>query len=170
MLSAGVARDLFERSIMPTIQQLPAAVQPSADDELPVSQGGVTRAVSVGELLAATQAVITTATNTLLGRVSLGPGGPEPVPMGTGVAINSGALSANGADHAGFVQRSVLTLSDEIVLNSSGTPSRMPLPMLRGLFAAGTNVSIDGTGAISAATDPAVVATLGTVGAQAAAA
>ncbi|MGI4977395.1 MAG: hypothetical protein ACRYG6_10670 [Janthinobacterium lividum] len=130
----------------------------------------MTRAVSVGELLAATQAVITTATNTLLGRVSLGPGGPEPVPMGTGVAINSGALSANGADHAGFVQRSVLTLSDEIVLNSSGTPSRMPLPMLRGLFAAGTNVSIDGTGTISAATDPAVVATLGTVGAQAAAA
>ena len=170
MLPAGVARDLFERSIMPTIQQLPAAVQPSADDELPVSQGGVTRAVSVGELLAATQAVITTASNTLLGRVSLGPGGPEPVPMGTGVAINSGALNANGADHAGFVQRTTLTLSDELVLNSSGTPSRMLLPVLRGLFAAGTNVSIDGSGTISAATDPAVVATLGTVGAQAAAA
>ncbi len=155
---------------MPTIQQLPAAVQPSAGDELPVSQGGVTRAVSVGDLLAATQAAITTASNTLLGRVSLGPGGPEPVPMGPGVAISSGALSANGGDHAGFVQRAALTLSDEVVLNSSGTPSRMALPMLRGLFAAGTNVSIDGSGTISAATDPAIVTTLGAVGAQAAAA
>ena len=155
---------------MPTIQQLPAAVQPSASDELPVSQGGVTRAVSVGELLAATQSAITTASNTLLGRVSLGPGGPEPVPMGVGLAIAGGALSANGGDHAGFVQRNALTLSDEVVLNSSGTPSRMPLPMLRGLFASGTNVSIDGSGTISAATDPAIVTSLGTVGAQAAAA
>ena len=155
---------------MPTIQQLPTAVQPSADDELPVSQGGVTRAVTVGDLLAETQAAITTASNTLLGRVSLGPGGPEPVPMGTGVAINSGALNANGGDHAGFVLRPVLTLSDEVVLNSSGTPSRMPLPMLRGLFAAGANVSIDGSGMISSTTDPTVVATLGAVGVQAAAA
>ena len=155
---------------MPTIQQLPVAVQPSASDELPVSQGGVTRAVTVGDLLAATQAAITTASNTLLGRVSLGPGGPEPVPMGTGLAISGGALSATGADHAGFVQRAALTLSDEVVLNSSGTPSRMALPVLRGLFAAGANVSINASGMISAITDPAIVTTLGAVGVQAAAA
>ena len=155
---------------MPTIQQLPVAVQPSASDELPVSQGGVTRAVTVGDLLAATQAAITTASNTLLGRVSLGPGGPEPVPMGTGLAISGGALSVTGADHAGFVQRATLTLSDEVVLNSSGTPSRMALPVLRGLFAAGANVSINASGMISSITDPAIVTTLGAVGVQAAAA
>jgi hypothetical protein len=145
---------------MPTIQQLPVATETSDQDEVPVSQGGVTRSVRIGDLLAQVQPAITTASNTLLGRASLGPGGPEPVQIGAGLALSGAALAANGADHALFPQQGALTLTDTLVLNSGGAPRQMPVPLLRGLFAGGSNVSIDANGAISAATDPSVTQSL----------
>ena len=145
---------------MPTIQQLPSASQAGATDELPVSQGGVTRSVTVADLLASTQPAITMASNTMLGRASLGPGGPETVAIGTGMSLGAGSLSATGADHAGFAVQGALTLTDQVVLNSSGVPTRMGLPLLRGLFSAGSNVAIDGNGVVSASTDPLVSASL----------
>ena len=151
---------------MPTIQQLPAASTANATDELPVSQNGITRSVSVGDLLASTQPAITVASNALLGRVSLGPGGPEPVALGLGLGLASGSLSATGGDHASFAVQSALTLTDQVVLNSSGVPARMSLPLLRGLFAAGHNVAIDANGTLSAATDASVTASLSTLGTQ----
>ncbi len=135
---------------MPTIPQLPAAGQITAADELPLSQDGVTRGATVGELLAGTQPTIITATGTLLGRISIGPGGPEQVGVGTGLALAGGALAATGVDHAAFPPQTVLQPTDEVVLNSAGAPRRMPLAMLRGLFSAGANVTIDPTGTIAA--------------------
>ena len=149
---------------MPTIQQLPAASQANATDEIPVSQSGVTRQVSVGDLLASTQPAITVASNALLGRVSLGAGGPEPVSVGTGLALGNGSLSATGADHANFAVQGTLTLTDQVILNSSGVPSRMALPLLRSLFTAGTNVAINANGTLSATTDAAVTTTLSALG------
>ncbi|HTR18085.1 MAG TPA: glycosyl hydrolase family 28-related protein, partial [Acetobacteraceae bacterium] len=145
---------------------LPVATETSDQDEVPVSQGGITRSVRVGDLLAQVQQAITTPSNTLLGRASLGPGGPESVQVGAGLAMNGGALAANGADHALFPQQGTLTLSDTLVLNSSGAPRQMPVPLLRGLFAGGSNVSIDASGHISAATDPSVTQTLTSLGQQ----
>ena len=138
---------------MPTIPQLPAAGQITAADELPLSQDGVTRGATVGELLAGTQPAIITATGTLLGRVSVGPGGPEQVAVGTGLALTNGAVAATGFDHATFPPQTALQPTDEVVLNSAGTPRRMPLTMLRGLFSAGTNVSIDPAGTIAVSGD-----------------
>jgi hypothetical protein len=57
---------------MPTIAQLPVAGSVSAADELPISQGGLVSAVSVGVLLASTQPSIFVDSSSLLGRTSLG--------------------------------------------------------------------------------------------------
>ncbi len=134
---------------MPTIPQLPSALQVNAADEIPLSQAGVTRTASVGTLLASTQPAILAPTGTLLGRASLGPGGPEPLTLGAGLGLTNASLAANGTDHAGFAQEITLQPADEVVLNSSGTPKRMVLGLLRGLFSAGANIAIDPSGSIS---------------------
>ena len=137
--------------LMPTISELPATSQVAAADQLPISQGGTARSVSVGTLLAGTQPAIRVATGSLLGRTSLGPGGPDPVEVGVGLLLNSDALVATGADHAKFSAQSTLTLSDEVVLSSEGTPKLLQLALLRNLFCAGSNIAIDQRGTISAA-------------------
>jgi hypothetical protein len=62
---------------MPTISQLPSVETVTAADEVPVSQNGVTRSVSVGALLASMQPAVICDSGTLLGRISLGAGGPR---------------------------------------------------------------------------------------------
>ena len=135
---------------MPTISQLPATSQVTAADQLPISQGGSACSVDVGSLLATTQPAIMIATGSLFGRTSLGPGGPEPVTVGTGLLLNSTTLAANGTDHAGFPSEGALSLTDQAVVNSAGSPKLLPLPLLRGLFSPGSNIAIDENGTISA--------------------
>jgi len=135
---------------MPTISQLPPAAQVTAADQIPISQGGSACSVSVGTLLASTQPAIMIPTGSLFGRTSLGAGGPDPVDVGTGLALNAGTLVATGADHAIFAQEATLTLTDQAVVNSAGTPRLLPLSLLRGLFSAGANISIDQNGTVSA--------------------
>ena len=105
---------------MPTINQLPAATQVTSSDQLPISQAGATKSTSIAVLLAADQPAITTATNTLLGRASLGAGGPEPIAIGPGLALAAAGLTCTGTDHAGFPSASSFTATDEVVLNSGG--------------------------------------------------
>src|ERR1700759_186655 len=114
---------------MPTIPQLPMAARVTPADELPVSQAGVTRSVSVGTLLASMQPAIMTGTGTLLGRVSLGTGGPESISVGPGVTLNGGTLAATGGDHASFQQQTTLIPTDEVVLESGGNPMLLRLSM-----------------------------------------
>ena len=135
---------------MPTISQLPAASQVTATDQLPISQGGSACSVSIGALLAGTQPAIISATGTLLGRTSLGPGGPDPVGVGIGLVLNTDTLIATGADHAAFPMQGTLTLDDDVILNSRGNPKLLQLSLLRGLFSPGANISIDQSGTISA--------------------
>jgi len=135
---------------MPTISQLPAATSVDPSDQVPLSQGGTTKSVSVGDMLAAMQPAIMAPTGVLLGRISLGPGGPEPVVLGIGLALSANAVEATGADHAAFPAKSALMPTDQVVLNSSGAPALLPLSALRGLFTAGSNVTIDPTGVIAA--------------------
>ena len=148
---------------MPTIPQLPSATATGAQDELPVSQGGITRAVTVAELLSGTQQAIEVPSPSILGRSSLGPGGPEALAPGLGLAVQNASLLANGADHAAFVQETAFVAGDEAIINSSGTPKRLPLPGLRALFSGGTNVSIDTNGVIAASTDSSVSGSLTTL-------
>ncbi len=136
---------------MPTIPQLPAAEPITAADELPISQNGMTRGVTVGDLLAGLQPTMSISTGSLVGRTSIGTGGPESVAVGTGLKVAGTALTATGIDHAGFPVRAALEVSDEVILNASDGPRRMAVGQLRGLFSAGSNVTIDALGTISTA-------------------
>lgn len=135
---------------MPTISQLPATSQVTAADQIPISQSGSVCSVNVGTLLAATQPSIMIPTGNLFGRTSLGPGGPDPVAVGVGLSLNAATLVATGADHATFAVEGSITLTDQAVVNSTGSPKLLPLPLLRGLFSAGANITIDQNGTISA--------------------
>ena len=148
---------------MPTIVQLPNATAPGPQDEIPLSQGGVTRAVTVADLLSGTQQAIEIASPSVLGRASLGPGGPESLSLGLGLAVQNASLLANGSDHAAFVQETGFSVGDEAIINAGGIPKRLPLPGLRNLFSGGNNVSIDTNGVIAAATDPSVSGSLSTL-------
>ena len=80
---------------MPTVPQLPAAPAVGPDDELMVSQGGQSVSVTTQVLLASTQPQLTLSGGTLLGRVSVGSGGPEVVPVGKGLVVAQGTLTAD---------------------------------------------------------------------------
>lgn len=150
---------------MPTIKQLPAATSVAATDLLPLSQGGATKALSVGSLLSSVQPAISLAQSKLLGRVSASAGGPEVVGVGAGLAIGAGALVATGLDHLQLPTSTALLTGDEVVVNSSGFAKRMVATSLRSLFTAGAGIAIDGSGAISAlAGGSAPIATAGSVG------
>ncbi len=148
---------------MPTIPQLPNAVPAGAQDEIPISQGGVTRAVTVAELLSGTQMALEVPSPSILGRASLGPGAPESLTLGLGLNIQNAALAANGSDHAGFVQATTFGPTDEAIINAAGVPKRLPLAGFRALFSAGANVTVDTAGVIAASTDPSVSGSLTTL-------
>src|ERR1700722_15330625 len=78
---------------MPSLLQLPQAVTANPTDLTLLDQNGTTFAVAVETLLASTQPALTLAPGTLLGRVGIGPGGPQPVPLGGGLLLNAGVLS-----------------------------------------------------------------------------
>ncbi len=134
---------------MPTISQLPAAKGVSADDEIPISQQGNVKAIAVGELLSSTQPAIIINQSSLLGRVSLGPGSPEEIGVGTGVGLSSGTLVANGGDHAEYPAASTLLLTSDLVISNQGSAMLMPTQALRSLYSAGANITIDAEGVIS---------------------
>jgi hypothetical protein len=134
---------------MPTISQLPATSLVSASDALPISQGGSARAASVGALLASTQPAIIVGSPSLIGRTSLGPGGPEQVEVGVGMTLSGGILHADGSDHTTFPSVSSLSIDCELVISNQGSPMLLQASLLRGLFSAGTNVTITSNGVIS---------------------
>lgn len=135
---------------MPTIGQLPALNQVDPADAIPLSHAGAAQSVSVSTLLATTQPAIQAPTGALLGRISLGPGGPEPIAVGAGLLLQDGTLDATGADHATFSSEGTLRPTDQAVLSSGGSPKLLELSLLRGLFSAGANIEIDSSGTISA--------------------
>jgi hypothetical protein len=134
---------------MPTISQLPHAEGVTSADVVPLSQGGVTRAVSIGALLATTQPAILAQTASLLGRVSVGPGGPEEVSIGSGLALQGNTVSANGSDHANFPQQASISPAAMLVVSNAGQPGLMPVAALRSLFSGSGGISISSLGVIS---------------------
>lgn len=134
---------------MTTIAQLPPASSVGAGDLLPLSQAGLLYSVSVSQLTANLQPLLSVPTGDLLGRQSVGAGGPESITVGTGLVLATAGLSANGGDHAGFPVQATLTVSDDVVINANGAPGLLPVTALRGLFSAGSGVAIDNNGVIS---------------------
>ena len=148
---------------MPTIDELPSATGTGPQDLLAIDQSGITRSVSVADVLASTQPLIEVPSPSVLGRSSLGPGGPESLTVGVGLVVQNASIAANGTDHLSFIQASSFASTDEVVINSSGTPKQLPIPALRALFSPGNNVTISSAGQIGATTDPSVTAGLQTL-------
>ena len=134
---------------MPTIIQLPEATTVTASDLIPISQDGSVRSVSVGTVLSSVQPTIAIASPSLIGRTSLGAGGPEQVNIGEGLELTNSALAANGTDHANFAVLPSLVIESDLVVSNHGTPMLMPASLLRNLFTAGSNIAIGSDGAIS---------------------
>ena len=134
---------------MPTISQLPPVRILSSEDEVPISQRGSTCSVSIGDFLASTQPAIIVPSPSLLGRTSVGAGGPEGVEIGTGIDLVGGVIVANGADHATFPAAGGLLIGSDLVISDHGNQMLMPTATLRSLFSAGDNISIDTNGVIS---------------------
>lgn len=156
---------------MPTILQLPTASTVSASDEIPISQAGSVNAVSVGTLLASTQPAIMIDTGALIGRVSLGPGGPEEILIGSGLVLAGSTLQALPPDYSTLSSATQLPTAGSAVITTGGTAAQLlPISDLRGLFSAGTNVAItlDGTISASGAGTAAAITSLPTATAAAA--
>ncbi len=137
---------------MPTIPQLPAADPVSASDLVPISQSGSVHAVSVGALLAQTQPAIMVAPPSLLGRFSLGTGGPDTIALGVGLTLNNGTLSSSSFDLASLPLQTSLDPDDQIIVTNSGSSQLLELNQIRELFTAGSNITIDTNGVISSST------------------
>lgn len=134
---------------MPTISKLPPADEVSAADILPISQGGSVHAVSVGALLAGVQQAIIYPSPALLGRTSLGPGGPEAISIGSGLILNHTTLVAEGLNTGKIPLQSVPVPSDRMISERGGALQLVELDKFRQLFSAGANISIDANGVIA---------------------
>jgi len=145
---------------MPTISQLPPATSVASSDAIPVSQDGTARAASIGTLLQSTQPAISVPSPSLLGRTSLGSGGPEAIDLGIGLGLSGGTLVANGTDHATYPSAARLLVDSDLVISDQGSPMLMKTSLLRGLFSAGQNVSIDSNGTISTSAGAAAPASI----------
>ena len=86
----------------------------------------------------------------LLGRVSLGPGGPDTIAVGAGLVLSGGTLSAELFDTASLPAQTNPSSSDQLLVINSGSLASLPLDQMRELFAAGSNITIDANGTISA--------------------
>ena len=113
---------------MPTISQLPIAASVTAGDTVPISQNGAAHSVSIGALLSETQPALVLAQGALLGRVSLGPGGPEEIAIGAGLLLNAATLqvvsalgTASNSDLRALPLTTAPTGQDLIGIDQTGT-------------------------------------------------
>jgi Fibronectin type III domain len=144
---------------MTTISQLPPAGIVTAADLIPISQAGSTCSVPVGSLLAGTQPAIIVEPPCLLGRVSLGPGGPDVITVGEGLILNNNTLTAAGFDLSTLPSESAPSAGDQIVVSNTQGLQLLAIDTIRDLFTPGQNITIDSGGTISAAGSGSTLAT-----------
>ncbi len=85
---------------MPTINQLAPASAASDDDEIMISQNGVSRKITRSLLIAGLQAELSTAPGTLLGYPNGSSTSPSPIAIGANLTLAGGTLSANAASYS----------------------------------------------------------------------
>ena len=135
---------------MPTISQLPTAVSISPVDLIPISQSGSAHAISVGTLLSQVQPAIIIDPPSLLGRYSIGPGGPDVIAIGGGLTLNEGTLSSSSFDPTTLPVQTTLSTPDQFLIVNGTTAQLGQVSQIRDLFTAGSNIAIDSNGTISA--------------------
>lgn len=135
---------------MPTISELPVATAVDAADQIPLSQGGASRSTTVAALLADMQPAVRVNHGTLLGRTSVGAGGPEEVVIGPGLVMTNGTLEAANGLLNSFDTAASLAPDDSLVIHRHGRLHLVPVTAIRALYSAGQHVTIDGQGTIAA--------------------
>jgi hypothetical protein len=88
----------------------------------------------------------------LLGRFSLGTGGPDTIALGDGLTLNNGTLSSSSVDLTSLPLQTSLDPDDQIVVTNAGTSQLLDVTQIRELFTAGSNITIDTNGVISSST------------------
>ena len=107
---------------MPTIDELAPATSASDSDEFIVSQAGIARRITRAQVLNGLQPQVVITKGALLGRSSMGTGGPEVIDIGQNLALNGNTLSATATP---FIINSlpggyVPGASDLIAMSQSG--------------------------------------------------
>ena len=113
---------------MPTIDELTPATAASDADEVPVSQGGVSRKLTRAQLLAGVQPELSLPAGALLGRSSAGTGSPEAITIGANLAVSDGTLSATAAPYviASLPIGTIPSESDLVPLGQAGINTAVP--------------------------------------------
>lgn len=143
---------------MPTISELPVAAVIDAADQIPLSQGGASRSTTVAALLADVQPAVHINHGALLGRTSIGAGGPEEVAIGPGLVLTNGTLeTVDGLLNSFDIATSVFP-DDNLVIRRNGRLHLVAAAAVRALYSAGQHVTIDGQGTITAVWPPAPAA------------
>ncbi len=118
---------------MPTITQLPPAASVDPADRLLLDKGGDSLSMTTALLLQGTQPRLALASGSLLGRVSGGTGGPEPIRLGSGLRLQNGSLQVDpsviGDGGGGQTGGGSLAGADvsASVLKATGTPTSRTL-------------------------------------------
>lgn len=111
---------------MTTIPELPTATAAATNDLLPLSQGGILRSASVGQLTAGLQPALALASGQLLGRISTGTGGAEAITVGANLSLANGTLTATAAPFSVAGLASAPAATDLVPLSQSGTNKALP--------------------------------------------
>lgn len=135
---------------MPTISELPVATAIDASDQIPLSQGGASRSTTVAALLADVQPAVRINSGALVGRTSVGAGGPEEVVVGPGLVLAEGTLATALGLLNSFDAGVSLLPNDSLVIHRHGRLHLVPAATIRSLYSAGQHVTIDGQGTIAA--------------------
>jgi hypothetical protein len=140
---------------MPTIDQLPPAVSVSDTDEFVVSQSDIARSATRAQVLSGVQAALALPSNTLLGRMSPGLGGPETIGVGANLAFANGALNAPAPFIiSGLGLGGPPSASDLVPLSQGGQNAALPYDSFMGGLGgldgiSGSNLTAQPTGGIA---------------------
>jgi hypothetical protein len=129
---------------MPTIDQLAPATAASDNDELLVSQSGIARKVTRAQVLAGVQPQLAISSGSILGRASVGTGGPEQINIGANLSLANGTLSANAATFniASLTAGTVPSSIDLIALGQGGGNTAVSYSQFMSGLANVTNVDV----------------------------
>ena len=127
---------------MPTIDQLAPATAASDNDQLLVSQSGITRKVTRAQVLAGVQPQLAVGSGTLLGRASTGLGGPEQIKIGANLSLINGALTASATSFsvASLAGGTVPASTDLVPLGQRGSNAAVTYSQFMSGLASITNV------------------------------
>jgi hypothetical protein len=129
---------------MTTIPQLPVATATTDADLLPISQSGILRASTRGQLTAGLQPILTVSPGQLLGRISPGPGAPEPISIGANLTFTGTVLSATAAPFtiSGLPSAAAPSSTDLVAIAQAGTNRAAPYAQFMSGLSALANLDI----------------------------